>query len=193
MKNIYIYYQTDADINYLYLLYFYNIAEYNQLTNRYDIIHYSSLRQLTERLNSGFDKQRISLSTVKRILSNQLYIYYIKNNYESKIIMINSDVHSMQKQSFVRLTDIEASFLMHHNDELLCKYFIYQKYYCGYNKSKCHNSTIKQMLAAMGYSTNNNDYISRISNYNTLLSSSGLMNIQQYKEDGKLRNIYSFG
>ena len=193
MKNLYIYYYPDADISYLYLLYFYNIAEYNSLTNRYDTIHYSSLRQLTERLNSSFDSQRISLSTVKRILSNDLYIYYIKNNKESKIITINNDVYSMQKKSFVKLTQIEASFLMQQKDDFLCKYFLYQKYYCGYSKSKCHNSTIKQMLAAMGYSANNKDYISRISSYNTLLSSFGLLNIQQYKEDGKLRNIYSFG
>lgn len=42
-RKYYIIYDEKADINYIYLLFFISIAEYNPETKRYDIVRYKSI------------------------------------------------------------------------------------------------------------------------------------------------------
>lgn len=89
------------------------------------------------------------------------------------------------------MTQKEVRVLRKYNDNLLYKYFIYIKYYCGYS-SKPQDFTAKQFLSACGYSTKSNSYISKISEFNTYLKDNGLINIKKYTDkQGFKRNIYS--
>lgn len=65
-KYYYLRFRPTANIDYLYLLAFYDLAEYNEESKVFDIIHYPSVRVLAESLN-------ISTATVNRILSNTEY------------------------------------------------------------------------------------------------------------------------
>ena len=67
-----------------------------------------------------------------------------------RIIIHNNIVN--RKTPFICLNRDETNFLITMNDNLLCKYYIYLKYYCGYTKSKRIDSTAKQILFALGYS-----------------------------------------
>ena len=54
------------------------------------------------------------------------------------------------------------------------------------------DTTAKQFLDALGYSTKSGSFVSRISEYNSLLVSNGLLKIKKYRdENGHERNIYS--
>jgi hypothetical protein len=65
-------------------------------------------------------------------------------------------------------------------------------YYCGHSKSKEIDTTAKQFLAAWGYSTKSGNYLSKISEYNNLLSSKGLLKIRKARVGKEERNYYSF-
>lgn len=68
---------------------------------------------------------------------------------------------------------------------------MYHKYYCGYTKTHTHDTTIKQMLCALGYSDKSNANVSKLCSYNCLLVDCGLLNItKQRDENGNERNIY---
>lgn len=59
-------------------------------------------------------------------------------------------------------------------------------------KTKKHNSTLKQILETMGYSSKANNYISKLSKYNTKLVNDNMINIDRYIENGKERVFYYF-
>ena len=95
------------------------------------------------------------------------------------------------KKPFVCLSREEVFFLYGIYDNLLFKYFMYLKYYCGYSKSKTTDSTAKQILLAIGYSANTS-YVDKLSEYNTHLKAEGLLHIKSYTDErGHKRNIYS--
>ena len=52
MKQYYIPYEANIDVNYIYVLLFYSIAEYNAKSKRFDVVKYTTQRDLTEKLNS---------------------------------------------------------------------------------------------------------------------------------------------
>ena len=95
--------------------------------------------------------------------------------------MFSWDISSVIKESnnncFVRLTDKEVAYLRKEKDNLLCKYYIYLKYYCSLAKKAGikQDFTAKQFLTAIGYSTKSQKQIDKISTYNNKLKEQGLI------------------
>lgn len=196
MKQYYIPYTPgEKKFNYLPILYLYKIAEYNKETKTYNKIAMRTLGELAEKINNAFGTSVISKSTLSRVLNDERYKNFLSYDRERKEIILQNDFRSKpgekKKQSFIVLSEMEFDFLAKSQDSLLIQYFFYLRYFCGISKSKKTDSTAKQFLAACGYSATSGNYISRISEYNSLLSSSGFLTIQKIREQGKERNLYS--
>lgn len=204
--NYYVPYYEKYNINYIYLLLFYKIAEADKKQWIKNIVNYSSFKDLMNRMNdvaSSIAKERnvmadkvqiISASTISRISTNTEYNEYFKWQKDEKRIILLNDFRksNSSKIPFVSLGENAVSFLIEQNDNLLAKYYLYLKYHCGSSKSKQTDTTAKQFLDALGYSTKSGSFVSKISEYNSLLVSNGLLKIKKYKdENGRERNIYS--
>lgn len=72
MKIYYLNFKPKANVNYLYLFYLYDLAEYNTITSAYDTIPYTSIPKLADLLP-------YSVSTLNRILTNDEYRYFVTN------------------------------------------------------------------------------------------------------------------
>ena len=188
MKKYYLPFDLSLNVNYNYIISLYSIAVFDTNTKRFNSIQYKSMKQLAEMLN-------ISDKTLKKILTDDNYKHFFTVDKTNKTIYINNDfVNNNFNIPFVVLYDNEINILLKQNDNLLFKYFIYIKYFCGYSKQKNmqQDFTTKQFLEYCGYSTNSGDYISRISGYNTFLSEKKLIKIKKYTDDlGHKRNIYT--
>lgn len=161
----------------------YSIAEYNKETKCFDTIQYKSVSALAELLIK-------SPSALNSAFKKEDYKPFFTVDKTAKRITIHNNV-AKEKKPFVCLSVEETDFLIGMWDNLLCKYYIYLKYYCGYTKSKTTDGTIKQFLKMCGYSQDSS-YIDTVSNYNTLLKAEGLIKIKSYRdESGNKRNIYS--
>ena len=183
-KFYYLRFRPTANIDYLYLLAFYDLAEYNEETKVFDTIRYPSVRVLAESLN-------ISSATVNRILDNPAYADFMSVNKATKTIKLCNSFAKGKAEQFVRLTAEEVKLIM--EDNLFAKYLIYLKYYCGYSKNKKTDFTAQQFLIACGYSTKSNSIISRLSEYNSLLVKNGLIRIEKYRDElGHTRNRYIY-
>lgn len=187
MKIYYIKFNAQADINYLHLFAIYDLSTYSPETKAYDTINYTSMAKLADMLP-------FSSSTLNRIISNDAYKDYLSIDKKNKVIKLNSSViEGSGIKSFVRLTEKEVSFLRMVNDNLLCKYYVYMKYYCSLSEmsGKEQDYTAKQFLSAIGYSLNSQSQIDKISNYNKILQDRGLIEIKHYRDElGHTRNIY---
>lgn len=187
MKIYYINFKPEADINYLHLFSLYDLAVYNPNTKAYDTIKYTSINKLAELLP-------YSQATLNRLLSNDEYNQFISIDKKEKIITLNcSVIKGSNNNRFVRLTDKEVEYLYKQNDNLLCKYYIYLKYYCSLsNKVNVKQDfTTKQFLTAIGYSIKSQSQIDKISSYNKKLKQQGFISIEQYRDElGHTRNIY---
>ena len=187
MKIYYLNFKPDADVNYLHLFSLYDLADYNPATKAYDTIHYTSIPKLAALLP-------YSASTLNRILANNEYKHFITIDKQDRVITLNSSViKGSNNNCFVRLSDKEVSFLRKEQDNLLCKYYIYLKYYCSLAKKAGtkQDFTAKQFLTAIGYSTKSQSQIDKVSAYNNKLKEQGLIIINSYKDDlGHTRNIY---
>ena len=187
MKYYYINFKPEANINYLHLFSIYDLAEYNTNTKAFDTINYSSIPKLAEMLP-------FSASTLNRILTDDKYQDFISIDKENKTITINNSfVKGSQNKCFVRLSDNEIDFLRNEKDNLLCKYYIYIKYYCSLAEKLGiqQDFTAKQFLTAIGYSTKSNSQIDKLSTYNNKLKEEGLISITTYRDDlGHTRNCY---
>ena len=182
LSKYYIPFEPKAKVNYLLLFRLYDIAKYNNETKCRDTIKYTSVSALAEQLET-------SRSTLNRIFNNADYMPFITVNKAAKRITINNDIKG--GKPFVCLNYSEVSALVAVYDNLLCRYFIYIKYYCGYAKSKDNDFTIKQFLAACGYSQNSS-YEQKISEYNRILKEYEMIRIQPFiDEKGHKRNKYS--
>lgn len=176
------------DIYFLFSLY--DLAEYNVDTKNYDTVRYTTQESLALLLG-------ISVSKLKRIISNSAYDEYFKVDTKNKIITINNDFHKSkskeEKKPFVSVSAGEVRILRKYKEhnELLPKYYLYIKYYCGYNKKKHYiDTTAKQVLSAIGYCSNSS-YLSLLPTYNKILISCGLIRIDSYRDNlGHLRNKY---
>ena len=107
--------------------------------------------------------------------------------------MNSSVIKESNNNCFVRLTDKEVAYLRKEKDNLLCKYYIYLKYYCSLAKKAGikQDFTAKQFLTAIGYSTKSQKQIDKISTYNNKLKEQGLIIITPYRDElGHLRNCY---
>jgi len=187
MKIYYIKFNPQADINYLHLFAIYDLSTYSPETKAYDTINYTSIAKLAETLP-------FSASTLNRIITNDAYKDYLSIDKKKKVIKLNNSViEGSGIKSFVRLTENEVLFLRKMNDNLLCKYYVYMKYYCTLAKmcGKEQDFTAKQFLSAIGYSLNSQSQIDKISIYNKVLQETGLIEIKHYRDElGHTRNIY---
>ena len=190
-RQYYIIYDEKKNINYIYLLFFMTIAEYNPASKRYDIVRYKSIKKLADKINEVCGDNSISTSTLNRLLDRtDDYKNYLKFDRQNKIIYINNFIKD--KSKFVYITQKEAEFFMKQKDNILFRYYLYHKYWCGFRKDKAHDSTAKQILLDLGYSDISNRMISLFSNYNKILAENGLLIIQKYRDDmGNIRNKYN--
>lgn len=180
----YIPFVPEVDVNYIYLFKLYQNAVYNRETKCYDTIVYNTNNKLAEMLD-------LSESTIKRMLKDSRYNYFFTVNRKDKTIILNNDVRA-NGLPFVCLDKYEVFFLCDRGENLLCKYLLYIKYYCGYSKNGETDFTAGQMLTACGYSANSG-YISKLSEYNRLLKDMKYIAIKKKRDNnGHLRNIYSY-
>lgn len=185
-KYYYLRFRPTANIDYLYLLAFYDLAEYNEESKLFDTIQYTSVRVLAESLN-------ISTATVNRILSNPEYNEFMRIDKNTKTITLCNSFARGHREQFVRLTADEVSLIREVNTNLFAKYLIYLKYYCGYTKDKNIDFTAQQFLSACGYSAKSNATLDTISKYNGLLVDRGIINITKYRDElGHTRNKYTY-
>ena len=185
MKYYYVPFIPAADINYLHLLAFYEIAEYREETKAFDTIRYASIDKLAARLP-------FSSSTLSRILNNESYKDFMVVDKKNRVITIQNSFPKGTKRAFVRLSAEEVKLIREKNDNLFTTYYIYLKYYCGFTNNNT-DFTAKQFLSACGYSTNSNDTLDRIAEYNKLLSAKEIIKIEKYRDElGYTRNRYSF-
>ena len=128
MKIYYLHFKPNADVNYLHLFSLYDLADYNPATKAYDTINYTSIPKLAALLP-------YSAATLNRLLDNDEYKDFLSIDKDSRTITLNSSViKESNNNCFVRLTDKEVSYLRKEKDNLLCKYYIYLKYYCSLAK-----------------------------------------------------------
>ena len=205
--NYYLPYYEEYNINYIYLLLFYRMAVVDKNLWIKNTVNYRSLKDLAKRMNelsNGIRKeshntaqevQIISQSTISRISNNAEYSKYFEWQKDNKKIVLFNDFRNTtnsKKIPFVCLDEDVVSFLIEQNDNLLATYYLYLKYHCGSSKDKQTDTTAKQFLDALGYSTKSGSFVSKISEYNSLLVSKGLLKIKKYRdENGHERNIYS--
>lgn len=188
MKNYYINFVPEAKVNYFYLFSLIELADYRAETKAFDTIKYQSVSKLAEML-------MLSPSTVRRIMQGDEYKLFLSvDTKEKEIILNNSVIKGSNNNRFVCLSDKEVSFLRKYNDNLLVKYYLYLKYYCGFaaKANIKQDFTAKQFLSAIGYSVKSNSQIDTISSYNQLLANNGFIKIDKYTDElGHTRNIYS--
>ena len=188
MKIYYLHFKPDADVNYLHLFSLYDLADYNPATKAYDTINYTSIPKLAALLP-------YSAATLNRLLANDEYKDFLTIDKGNRVITLNSSViKGSNNNCFVRLTDKEIAYLRQEEDNLLCKYYIYLKYYCSLAKKAGtkQDFTSKQFLSTIGYSTKSQKQIDKISTYNNKLKEQGFITIMNYRDDlGHTRNIYN--
>lgn len=183
--NIYLPFIPEAKVDYLYLIRFFQIAQYRDTTKARDFIYYSTIPILSKMVN-------ISPSTLNRIFKKEDYKKFLLIDKENKCILLNSCFKGVKNKPYVILTPAEITLLQEKNDNLFCKYLIYVKYYCRHSK-KSPDFTAKQFLLACGYSTKSKNTLDQICKYNAILVSSGLVKITKVKDSqGHTRNFYSY-
>lgn len=197
MRNYFLLYDEAASVNYKHLLKLYGIAEYNKKNRLYDTITYNTLDELTQRINDKYGKC-ISKSTLSDFLNDkgtQKHNYkYFSYDKDSKTIKLYNDFKNTDNRTsrkFVVLSEKEFDFLVSQADNMLISYFLYIKYYCGASASKSTDFTADQFLAACGLCSTSGSNKQKISKYNSILSSAGLISIERKRDNnGHLRNTY---
>ena len=185
-KYYYVRFRPKANIDYIYLLAFYDLAEYNKLKKSYNIIHYTSLNVLAENLN-------ISNSTINRILSNTQYKEFLSIDKKTKTIVLHNTFIKGQSEQLIKLTADEVKLIREVNTNLFAKYLIYIKYYCGYTKDNKTDFTAQQFLSTFGYSVKSNATLDTISRYNGILVDRGIIKIEKFRDKlGHTRNRYTY-
>ena len=117
-------------------------------------------------------------------------------NYDNvnKVITLKNNFTKRQtggKAKFIILTDREIDFLLIHKSELLTRYYLYIKYYCGFSGKNETDFTANQFLEASKYSTKAGNYKTLLSSYNSLLVNEKLITISKFRFNGQERNKYS--
>ena len=171
MKKFYIPYHEKETIDFLLLFRLYLLAEYDTTKKTFSIIEYQSVKELAERLGKTNGESRVSASKVQRCLTDERYKKYFAVNPKKKRIELKNDIRGGNR--FICLTLEEVQYLLSMDDLFLVRYYLYQRFYCGYNKEKRHNSTAKQILETMGYCPNSTRYIDKVSYCNKALAERG--------------------
>lgn len=193
MRNYYLNYEEKAKINYCFLFALFMIAQKDQKDKMYNTVVYQNLKELSNRIKEQCN-YNISVSTISRILNNKDYLPYISKNENENKILLNTNFKRgiAASNKFVIINTKEILFLLDKKNNLLNKYYLYLKYYCGYSKSKRIDTTANQILSAIGYSNNCGNNKNNLCQYNSLLLENGFINIEKIKDKkGYCRNIYS--
>ena len=193
-KKYYIPYRPKANINYIYLLNLYKIAEKPVERRIKQDIGYKTIKELLSMINS--EKIIMSEATLRRVLNNKEYeqFFEIKEYGSMKQIILKNDFRSLSndKKPFVVLCPKTYELLIQEEDNLLAKYTIYLKYMCGLNKGST-DVTADQFLNTFGYSIKSHNMKDQLCKYNTLLEEEEIVRIKRNMlEDGKRRNTYTF-
>lgn len=185
-KYYYIPFVPKSSINYLYLFRLIDLAEYSEEHKAPTQIQYLSASNLAEMLG-------VSPATATRLLNNTDYQPFFSVNKAFSTISLKNDFQkTTEKRAFVRLTRKEVELIRKVKEPLFCRYIIYLRYYCGFQKDK-QDFTADQFLSACGYSTKSNKYKDLLCNYNRLLADNGIIKIKRYTDErGHLRNTYTF-
>ena len=187
-------YHPKANINYIYLLSLYNIAQRPESSLIKKDISYSTIKELLNKINS--QEKVLSESTLRRLLKNEEYkmFFTICQFGAFKWIRLNNDFSNSagKEQPFVVLCPNTYNLLCEEKDNLLAKYTIFLKYMCGINGGST-DFTANQFLTAFDYTTCSNNLKDQISKYNSLLEEKRIISIKRNQlEDGKRRNTYTF-
>ena len=184
MRTAYIKYIDRTNVNYSLLLMLYQLAEYDKDTQTYSVINYYSFQRLADVLG-------VSLSTVKRFFNNYDTFNYLSIDKKNKQITLLNNFRGAKGISYVSLYKEELEYLINSKDELFIRYYLFLKVKCGIARSKGIDTTAKQFLDTIGYSTNNNQSRSKLSSYNSALVSSGFISISHFVDsNGHYRNLY---
>lgn len=185
----YIPYNNECKINYSFLFCLYKIAKSNQKERIKNKIEYNSLREFAETLENtcGFS---VSATTIQRILNNEEYTLYFDYDKTNKTIHLKNDFKKKTNVKFVVLSEKEVNFFIKQNNDFLCKYYLYLKFYCGASKMNETNVTAEQILSAIGYSVKSGKNKEKICFFNSLLVENGFIYINKIRLNGKERNIY---
>ena len=178
-----------ANINYIYLLFFYKLAESPEEHAIKQDISFLTYEELADRIG----KRLVSANTLRRVVKNEEYKDYFDFIVfgDRKTIILKNDIR-VNKKPFVVLCPNTYNLLLQQQDNLLAKYTIYLKYMCGKGGGRA-DFTANQFLATFGYATNSNNMKEKISQYNSLLEKKKIVSITRTPlEDGKRRNIYKF-
>ena len=184
----YIPFIPEANINYLYLFELILRADYNKETLAYDTIPYYSLQKLADTLS-------FSKTTLCRMLNNEEYKPFLQADKLNNKIILKNNFKGKKSIKYIRLKADEIHFLLTQKDNLLCKYFIYIKFYCGYSQKQGlkQDFTAKQFLSAIGYSSKSQAMLDKISSYNTFLSKNNFIEITKFNDsNGRIRNSYRY-
>lgn len=199
MRNYFILYQDDAPINYKHLLKLYAVAEYNKKNRLYDTISFNTLKELTNRINNKCGEGSISKTTLTNFINDRgsrkhEYKYFIYNK-EQKTITLNigfQNNRTDRKSSFVVLSQQEYDYLNQQTEELMIRYYLYIKYYCGKSRSGSSDFTTIQFLQASNKGEASGANYTKISAYNKSLSDANLIRIEHFRDNnGHLRNKYT--
>lgn len=188
----YLPYLPKANVNYIYILSLYRLAErYEDKGIKQDIDFYS-FEELAERI----EQKIISANTLRWIVKNDDYSSFLsfKKFGDNMSIILNNDFRGEagKKQSFVVLCPDTYNLLLNKKDNLLAKYTIYTKYMCGLYGNRA-DFTANQFLDAIGYSTKSHNTKDKISKYNALLERERIIKIHRKQlENDKRRNTYIF-
>lgn len=189
INNYYVYFNLKDNINYVYLLKLYRLAQFNKDTRRYDIVKYNTLKDLAVSLD-------ITASTLSTMLNSDKYNNYFSIDKRHKIISLHNNFSGSNTKPFIHLTASMVDYLLSVeavNRNLFIKYFLYIKYYCSMYKNKPQDFTINQFLSFVSLSTKSTKYKNLIGDYNNILKQSGYVSIKPWRDSrGYSRNYYTF-
>lgn len=185
MDKYFLPFNPSAKVDYLFLIRLYEIAGFDKDKKVFNIIKYTSVKQLSTILDT-------STATINRIFSNTEYNLFFYVNKKDKTITLQNNFKNVQSNiPFVVLSNKEVCLIKQVNENLFAKYLIYLRYYCNYSKSKEQDFTGNQFLRACGYSDNSHSYLAKLSSYNSILKTNDIISIRRYRDDlGHTRNIY---
>ena len=185
------YQEKVKDFNLLYMLYLYDMAEYDRETKCRDKIVFSTRKKLTEDINAKYNIS-LSASTIERLIKNaDSYSFYYKIDFSKSQIRLQNDFQKKKQVRFITLSDKAFKALIAQKNDLLIKYYCYLCYNCGKSSTKSIDHTAELILSNMGYCGTSNKNKSLLYDFNSLLTKLELITIsKKTDEQGHTRNIY---
>ncbi len=115
----------------------YGLAENNRFLKRNNSIPFTSLKELSSRIQDKYGEYAFSYSTLRRILNNPKYAFYF--SVEEHSIELHNFIIDTEKNRvipFITISSADADYLIKKDDALLANYFCYLKFYCGLAESR---------------------------------------------------------